>query len=157
MGGYELPTPSFSLHHDMSVYDPAEASLYLPLEPVPASRPRAVAGRPAYYLPRYAAWKREAAQALAELPDLPSFESEPVEVWLEFVCARPKKPTRTYPRGDCDNYAKAALDALTEAGCWVDDVQVVSVHSRKRYAGPGEQPGTRVRVRALDTLGGSYV
>lgn len=135
----------------MSISDCREASLVIPLEPVPASRPRAVAGRPAYYLTKYADWKKAAAKALSELPELPSFEEAPVEVWLEFVCARPKKPARPYPRGDCDNYAKAALDALTDAGLWVDDVQVVCVHSRKRYAEPGEQPGTRVRVLALDT------
>ena len=82
-----------------------------------------------------------------------------MEVWLEFVCQRPKKPSRPYPRGDCDNFSKAALDALTSAGVWVDDAQVITVHSTKRYARPGEQPGTRVRVRvlALDTPGGSYV
>lgn len=68
-------------------------SITIPVEPVVASRPRAVRGRGAFYLLKYQAYREAAAAARkAGLADVPRVGDSPVEVELEFVCRRPKKP-----------------------------------------------------------------
>ena len=127
-------------------------SFTIPLEPVPASRARSVAGRPGYYPERYDTWRKEAAIALERITeDLPQLGDSPLEVWLEFVCKRPKEPTHPYPsKGDVDNLSKATLDAITKTGLWDDDMQVVTSHGTKRYNRPGEAPHTKVVIRPLE-------
>ena len=49
-------------------------------------------------------------------------------------------------RSDVDNYAKAALDALS--AFWVDDCQVVDLHAQKVVAAWGESPGFEVWIDA---------
>lgn len=123
----------------------------IPLAPVVASRPRAVRGRCAFYLPKYQAYRDQSADALSiVVRDLPKMGDSPLAVDMEFVCPRPKRPANPFPVGDIDNFAKAALDAVTKAGLWDDDDQVVEASARKRYAKAGEQPHTRVRVRPLE-------
>lgn len=68
----------------------------------------------------------------------------PVTVEIVFHFARPASHLRkdgspkasapTYPRPDVDNLAKAVLDALTDAGAWGDDSQVVSLGVRKKWS-----------------------
>lgn len=113
------------------------------LDPVPASRPKVPRRGKPYYLPTYAAWREGAA---AFLPTTHEPLTGPLAVFLDVACKRPKKPSKPMPRGDADNYAKAALDAITSAGIWVDDVQVVELTVRKRYAEPGETPHTRIEI-----------
>jgi len=57
---------------------------------------------------------------------------------------RPDAPA--WPRGDGDNVLKAVADALTDAGVWPDDDQVVYWSIRKRYATRHELPRTVIRV-----------
>ena len=79
----------------------------------------------------------------------------PVEVSLEFVLPRPKAHLRaggalkataparplSHRSGDVDNYAKAALDVMTEVGYWVDDSQVYRLVTVKRFPNAGEDAG----------------
>jgi Holliday junction resolvase RusA-like endonuclease len=69
----------------------------------------------------------------------------PVRVVLDFRFTRPRghfgkrglrpaAPKEHVVRPDVDKVARAALDALGEAGVWRDDNQVVLLQARKRYA-----------------------
>jgi Holliday junction resolvase RusA-like endonuclease len=91
-----------------------------------------------------------ARQALAGRQPLPG----PVRVRFEFRFARPRghfgkrglrpaAPKEHVVRPDIDKLARAALDALGEAGVWRDDAQVVDLQVGKRYA---EHAGMRAEV-----------
>lgn len=67
----------------------------------------------------------------------------PLAVDLVFTVPKPKgapKTRRTFPivKPDIDKLVRACLDALTYAGAWADDSQVVSMTTDKVY--PGETP-----------------
>lgn len=73
--------------------------------------------------------------------------SGPLFVRLTSVVQKAKTSKLLWPRGDVDNYAKAPLDAITKAQVlWHDDDQVLELVTSKRFALPGEQPGTHVEV-----------
>ena len=119
----------------------------IPLNPVPASRPR-VSKWGTYYLKTYATWKKEAEAQLKpyRLAKKDRFTGS-VFVALTMVIKRPAKPTNPYPRGDIDNYEKAAYDAVTTAGVmWEDDVQIIHSVTCKRYADEGEEPHTYLHI-----------
>lgn len=63
----------------------------------------------------------------------------PVSLGVVFYLPRPKSaPKRVVEpakKPDLDKLLRAACDALTAAGVWRDDAQVVSVHTSKLYAG----------------------
>jgi Holliday junction resolvase RusA-like endonuclease len=52
-----------------------------------------------------------------------------------------------WPNADGDNVLKGVADALTDAGVWSDDDQVVFWSIRKRYAARNEQPRTIITIR----------
>lgn len=123
--------------------------VYLPLPPVPAARPR-VSRWGTYYPKTYANWKKQAEQQLAATGVRENVDG-PVYVCAHAVVKRPAKPTRDYPYPDVDNFAKAALDAITKSGVlWVDDHQVVVLHTSKRYARPGEEPHTLLQISTVE-------
>lgn len=74
----------------------------------------------------------------------------PVRVDIDFYFDKPKsapKRRRTWPitrsSGDVDKLVRSSLDALTDAGAFKDDSQVIDVHARKRYT---DDPDTELRV-----------
>lgn len=73
----------------------------------------------------------------------------PVQVWVTFSLKHPKRNGTPWPtkRPDVDKLARAVLDALTIAGVFGDDSQVVHLTARKVWA-LGD-PQTDVEVRAL--------
>ena len=74
--------------------------------------------------------------------------TEPLEVRLEIICTRPKKPTNPYPsRSDLDNYGKAICDALNEV-VWKDDSQIVDLYMTKRW---GESGVIIVKINPLES------
>jgi Holliday junction resolvase RusA-like endonuclease len=52
-----------------------------------------------------------------------------------------------WPNADGDNVLKGVADALTDAGVWGDDDQVVFWSIRKRYAARNEQARTTITIR----------
>ncbi|WP_256670767.1 RusA family crossover junction endodeoxyribonuclease [Nocardia cyriacigeorgica] len=77
----------------------------------------------------------------------------PVAVDLTFVMPRPKSTPKTWTpaavkRPDIDKLARAVLDALTGIA-FADDSQVVEMHTYKRLADPGLQPGLWITVADL--------
>lgn len=90
----------------------------------------------------------------------------PLAVAVTFTCPRSQADERRARRGeatwpttthsnDLDKLQRAAFDAVTAAGVWVDDARVVEVHAYKRHPGQGEdalpEPGAVIRIW---TLGG---
>lgn len=51
---------------------------------------------------------------------------------------------------DIDNRSKVLLDALTEAGVWIDDQQVDVLHTEIFVDGSQEEPITQVKVICYD-------
>lgn len=81
----------------------------------------------------------------------------PVAVDVVFTFAKPEsapKRRRVWPTRkstfDVDKLARACLDALTDAGAWKDDSQVIDLRARKVFVGEDPQalllPGARIRV-----------
>lgn len=76
---------------------------------------------------------------------------QPVDVELNFVMPRPvSTPKRSTPpavkKPDVDKLARAVLDALSSAGVWCDDSQVVRLVATKRIAQIGEKSGCHIWV-----------
>lgn len=59
---------------------------------------------------------------------------------------KPGAPRWHTSKPDRDKLERAALDALTDAGVWRDDAQVVDGPVSKVYAQPGEEPGAIIEV-----------
>jgi Holliday junction resolvase RusA-like endonuclease len=106
-------------------------ALTIPLNPVPASRPR-VSKYGVFYTKTYASWKRQAQLYLPKgvkddlstrvWPD----KRQHLVVCTEFIIKKARTSKLTTPKGDLDNYTKAAWDAVTKSyGVWNDDDQVV--------------------------------
>ena len=84
--------------------------------------------------------------------------SGPVRLFMDFAFPRPKghwtkKGALTksatehhIQRPDLDNIAKSTMDAMTAAGVWGDDSQVVSLSLHKRWADADEMPGVSIRL-----------
>lgn len=108
--------------------------LTLEIAPIPCPRPRiAVRGRfpVAYYPESYKKWK-EQAKGLIEKQQVQK-RLGTLEVHITCNIKKPRTSKRYSPKGDVDNYAKSVLDALTAAGVWDDDDQVVSLTVIKRF------------------------
>lgn len=105
-------------------------------------------------------WKSEIALAARSfIPKSPL--TGPIKVTLYFDIPRPKGHYRTgkhagelkadaprwhFGKPDCDNCAKAVLDALTQLRMWSDDGQVAILNIEKEY---GDKPGCTIVVEAL--------
>lgn len=78
----------------------------------------------------------------------------PVGVHLRFRLSRPVSVTRPSPHtrgtGDVDKLTRLVLDAITNAGLWVDDAQACKVVATKAYADDGSRPGVELIIWALD-------
>jgi Holliday junction resolvase RusA-like endonuclease len=100
-------------------------------------------------------WRTQVATALKESAAAVGWEftSGACSVHITLYLPRGKSVRRPWPSargsGDADKYARAVLDAITEAGVWADDAQCVFLDVRKRYAHDPAQVGTRISVRKV--------
>lgn len=105
-------------------------------------------------------WRQSIIDQVRDL-NLRDREAGPVRVFIEFTLDRPKSHYGTgrnagrvkdsapaYPavKPDIDKLTRAVLDALTEAGMWMDDAQVVDLQVTKRYTVAGFPPGAGIAV-----------
>jgi Holliday junction resolvase RusA-like endonuclease len=126
----------------------AQAALIVfPLEPVAASRPR-VTRWGTYHAKPYKEWLTAAGKSLAAVDA--RFPEGHLAVEVEIICTRARTSKLSTPKGDVDNYAKAALDAITHAGIWPDDKWVVDLLIHKRFAAEGEPARTEVHIQPCD-------
>jgi Holliday junction resolvase RusA-like endonuclease len=123
-----------------------QIELTIPLNPVPASRPRVSQHVGVYYLKTYSTWMKQAALHLPQ--GEPAFPSGRVIALAEHFVQRPKTTRLSAPRGDVDNYLKATLDAVTKCkAVWSDDDQVALVIGTKQFT--VEDPHTQILVVSL--------
>jgi crossover junction endodeoxyribonuclease RusA len=115
--------------------------------------------------------------ALSELAaNQGNYGHDPVCVQITFTFARPashfgtgrnagtvKASAPRFPSshavGDIDKLARACLDALTDAGTFADDSQVVSLHARKVWVGDPtglDRPGAVIDINAADIRSASW-
>lgn len=123
----------------------------MPIKPQPAARPR-VTRWGAHFPKNYTEFKKEAHIWLKKQKDLPESSTGEFRVTIELICKKPKKPSNPYPRGDVDNYVKAYLDSITKAGkFWIDDIQIVELHTMKRYQEDSEEFGAYIQIEKLES------
>ena len=120
--------------------------LYIPTSPVPASRPR-VGRWGTYYSKTYQTWMRTVDDLLRPLKKNAAPTGEIIHVSIHMACTKPRTGELSHPRGDLDNYVKAACDAVTRSELiWLDDRQVVTEQATKRYAIADEEAHTFIRA-----------
>lgn len=125
----------------------------LPVNPVPAARPRVARKSGKVYYPKtYSAFKaaasREAAGACFTAKLLRKLVG-PLLVSVVCRVARPKTTILEFPKPDVDNYGKAVLDALN-GHAWVDDTQIVGLVVTKEWADHGEPGECLIQVKEMN-------
>lgn len=105
-------------------------------------------------------WDSRIRTALADDDGQPKARFDgAVHVELEFVMPRPlstpkKRTPAAVKKPDLDKLQRAVLDAISSAGVWRDDSQVVSVMATKRIAEIGETPGLHLFITvAIEKVG----
>lgn len=93
-------------------------------------------------------WRDDVKHAALEAMSGRSPFEGPVEIKVTFTLVRPKSVKRVWPhvRPDIDKLMRSLLDALTTAGVYGDDSQVVIITAVKVY---GIHPGAEVIVRQV--------
>lgn len=128
---------------------------FVPGTPIPQGSKRAyVVGKRAVVVDSNAdklkPWREKVtAAATVALAGRSGFSKDAdIAVLYDFYFTVPKTVTRNRPnvRVDLDKLERAIGDALTDAGVWVDDGQVVNSHTQKWYA---ETPGVHITVLEL--------
>lgn len=122
--------------------------LQLPVDPVPASRPRVTRKGFSYYAEPYRSFKKELREMVQDRYGGPRI-SVPCGVTIAIFKSLPKTTKLRNPKPDVDNYAKAVLDAMNGI-VFDDDSLVVKLIVTKQWAAPKE-PG-RVLVFVDDSL-----
>jgi crossover junction endodeoxyribonuclease RusA len=143
-------------------------SLFIPGKPVPQGSGKAITSRStnrAIFLHsnrEQLKGFRAAVKAAVEKAGVTEPITGPVRVRCDFFLPRPKAHYRAngsrlridapvFPttRPDVDKLLRAVNDALTEAGAWKDDSQVVLLNGAKFYASSEGELGTVIEIGEL--------
>jgi Holliday junction resolvase RusA-like endonuclease len=132
----------------------------VPGEPVPQLRARTVrnkwSGKIMSFSPDKCTAHAEkirlyALRAIESIPDFKPFDG-PLEAEMWFFRSKPKSARKRdvlpLTRPDVDNYSRLTTDSL-KGLVWTDDSQLVDVTLHKRYAEPGSEPRTEIRIFQL--------
>ena len=101
----------------------------IPINPVPASRPR-VSKFGTYYGKKYTKFREEIKPILDEM-DM-TILSGPLVLSLTFNISKPKTSKLDYPSPDIDNFCKAIMDSL-HGYLYEDDKQVIHLQASKQF------------------------
>lgn len=118
--------------------------LTVPLEPVPAARPR-VSRWGTYYPAKYKNFKTALGAWFRKNYTGGRLTSAFI-LSLRIVCTRPKTTKLAFPRPDVDNYAKGVMDAGNEV-LWEDDQLCTQLKVSKEWAAPGEPGRIELEIR----------
>ena len=123
-------------------------------EPIPQGSMRAVArGRIVSDNDRLRPWRDTVAWMVRDTMQGRPPLTGPLQVHATFVLPRPPSaPKRRWApekKPDLDKLLRAAFDAATTGGAWVDDAQVVTVTAAKVYASPTLLPQLQLTVAPL--------
>lgn len=77
-------------------------------------------------------------------------ETGPLSAVVDVIKKKARTSKRDYPRGDADNFVKAALDVIVKKGYIRDDDQIVALEVTKRFADADERPRTDVWLYRVD-------
>ena len=123
-------------------------SIFIPIVPVPASRPRFSRTGRCYYGKRYTAFRRTADELFvnAKLPRSFPLEGS-LAVSASFHIVKPRTSKRATPIGDVDNYFKT-LDVLNGV-VWGDDDQLVWASMAKEFS---EEAGITLEVARVERV-----
>jgi Holliday junction resolvase RusA-like endonuclease len=123
--------------------------LKIPLNPVPASRPKVPRYGKVYYGKRYTQWRKDATVLVSEAS---STRDSLLSATVVFAVERSKTGLLTSPVGDGDNYEKAVYDLLQAKKYMMDDRQIVEGHWIKTFVPYGEPGYTEIVLKELDGL-----
>ena len=120
-------------------------SIWVPLEPRPASRP-IVSRYGTRYGKKHMQYQADFVQWIEEIrneTEWSTINKELCSTQLEFVATKARTSKLHTPNFDIDNACKLILDCWTSSGLiWTDDKQVVTLCASKRFATPEEAAGT---------------
>lgn len=139
----------------MKLAPPVGVETFVPGRPAPQGSKKYFGPGRVVEMSKYVAgWREDVRTVLrAEWGDAPPITG-PVNLRLDFVMPRPSStPKRKTPwavkRPDWDKLSRAVCDAITSAGVYKDDSQIIAASVRKRIAEIGEQSGCHVRVEDM--------
>ena len=122
--------------------------LHIPIDPVPASRPRFSRTGRVYYGKRYTQFRKTADDIFTRSKFPRAFPLEgQLAVAATFNVVKPRTSKRDTPNGDIDNYFKT-LDVLNGI-VWGDDDQLVWASMSKQFA---ERPGIVLEVARVERV-----
>jgi Holliday junction resolvase RusA-like endonuclease len=113
---------------------------------------------------RVKSWRQAVLEACRAANATQEPFTRPVQLTITFRLPRPKSHYRTganahllrdaapeWPAGtpDLSKLTRATEDALTDAGAWADDAQVVHSNTWKSYAETGELPGAYIIIQEI--------